>query len=226
MSFGVFHKVTVRIFVGLISFHGMFCPGCGSEKDVAEATYCENCVSEKTTRDLIICYFNRGYPYAAIVGLLAANGVQMCVRTLKRRLRSLGLKRKGSVVDEDHLKHVIGEEMQDAGRLSGYRSVWHALRLRHGIHISRHLVARLMKEIDPIGVQERKARRLHRRQYRSEGANACWHIDGRFYLFHLVPVGPLCISSFEFLFLIFFFGGRGWGWGGSSFNKLWRARSH
>ena len=101
VSFGVFHKVTVYV-VPLISFHGMFCPGCGSEKDVAEATYCENCVSEKTTRDLIICYFNRGYPYAAIVGLLAANGVQMCVRTLKRRLRSLGLKRKGSVVDEDH----------------------------------------------------------------------------------------------------------------------------
>ena len=104
------------------------------------------------------------------------------LRTLKRHLKSLGLKRKGSVIDEDHLKRVIGEEIGGAGRLSGYRSIWHALRLRHGIHISRHLVARLMKEIEPVGVQERKARQLHRRVYRSEGANACWHIDGRFCL--------------------------------------------
>ncbi len=55
-------------------------------------------------------------------------------------------------------------------RLSGYRSIWHALRLRHGIHVSCHMVAKIMKEIDLDGVDERKARRLHH--------NACWHIDG------------------------------------------------
>ena len=69
--------------------------------------------------------------------------------------------------------------MQGAGSLSGYRSIWHALRLRHGIHVSRHVVATLMREIDPLGVEERKKRRLHRRVYKSEGPNACWHLDGR-----------------------------------------------
>ena len=102
----------------------------------------------------------------------------MSVRTLKRRLRSLGLRRKGQLVEEQHLRNVISEEIQGAGRLSGYRSIWHALRLRHGIHVSRHVVAKIMKEIDPDGVDERKARRLHRRVYKSKGANACWHIDG------------------------------------------------
>ncbi|XP_046847353.1 G2/M phase-specific E3 ubiquitin-protein ligase-like [Xenia sp. Carnegie-2017] len=34
-----------------------------------------------------------------------------------------------------------------------------------------------MKEIDPDGVETRKARRLHRRVYKSLGANACWHLD-------------------------------------------------
>ena len=87
----------------------------------------------------------------------------MSVRTLKRRLRSLGLKRKGQIVDERHLKDVIRDEIEGAGQLSGYRSVWHALRLRHGIHVSRHVVARIIKEIDPGGVEARKARRLHRR---------------------------------------------------------------
>ena len=102
----------------------------------------------------------------------------MCVRTLKRRLRSLGLKRKGQVVEEEHLRNVISVEIQGAGRLSGYRSIWHALRLRHGLHVSRHVVARIIKELDPDGVKARKARRLHRRLYRSQGANACWHVDG------------------------------------------------
>ena len=156
----------------------MSCAGCGNETGIETDTYCENCRSEREITDLITTYFNRGSPYGAIVGLLRAAGVQMCVRTLKRRLRSLGLKRKGQVVEEEHLRNVISVEIQGAGRLSGYRSIWHALRLRHGLHVSRHVVARIIKELDPDGVKARKARRLHRRLYRSQGANACWHVDG------------------------------------------------
>ena len=87
--------------------------------------------------------------------LLAEKGEQMSMRTLKRCSRSLGLNRKGNQFDDDHLRHVIQEEMLDAGGLAGYWSIWHALRLRHGIHISSHHVPRIMKEIDPIGVEER-----------------------------------------------------------------------
>ena len=55
----------------------------------------------------------------------------MCVRTLKRRLRSLGLKRKGNaeVIGDSELRTIICEEMRGPGSLSGYRSIWHALRL-------------------------------------------------------------------------------------------------
>ena len=162
-----------------IKYSCMNCPGCGNTSSDNESdTYCENCLSEQNITNLISDYFNRGYPYGAIAGLLRTAGVQMSVRTLKRRLRSLGLRRKGQLVDEQHLRNVISEEIQGAGKLSGYRSVWHALRLRHGIHVSRHVVAKMMKEIDPDGVETRKARRLHRRVYRSIGANACWHLDG------------------------------------------------
>ena len=38
----------------------------------------------------------------------------------------------------------------------GYRNIWHALRLRYGIHVSRYNVSRLMTEIDLLGVEERK----------------------------------------------------------------------
>ena len=97
---------------------------------------------------------------------------------MKRKLKDLGLSRKRNLVDEEAVKRLIEEEIQGAGRLTGYRSIWHALRLRHQVHVPRNLVARLLKQIDPDGVEERKSRRLTRRRYSSLGPNFCWHIDG------------------------------------------------
>ena len=66
-------------------------------------------------------YFHRGYPYQAIVDLLEKlHGVRMHVRTLNRRLKAL-------------LRDSIKQEMQGAGSLAGFRSVWHSLRLRYQI---------------------------------------------------------------------------------------------
>lgn len=157
----------------------MFCIFCGVEGVINGI--CDECSSEKNVEDLITHYFHYGYPYDAIVGLLKKRGVDMCVRTLKRRLMSLGLRRKGNamVIDNETIRTAIIREMEGAGKLSGYRSIWHALRIRHHLHVPRSLVAEMMKEIDPIGVEERRARRLKRRTFNSRGANATWHMDGR-----------------------------------------------
>ena len=112
----------------------MYCPGCGCRYDNHEQIYCDRCSSAHEVNDFLRLCFDRGYPYNATICLLAEKGEQMSMRTLKRRFKSLGLKRKGNQFDDDHLRHVIQEEMQDAGRLAGNRSIWHALRLRHGIH--------------------------------------------------------------------------------------------
>lgn len=130
----------------------MFCSFCGIGE--VQESICDKCVAEKDIDEVITHYFHRGYPYDAIVGLLEKReGLQMCVRTLKRRLRSLGLKRKGNaeVMDDSEIRTIIREEMRGPGSLSGYRSIWHALRLRHHIHVPRKLVAKIMKEIDPVG---------------------------------------------------------------------------
>ncbi|CAH3037423.1 unnamed protein product [Pocillopora meandrina] len=156
----------------------MFCSHCGIGD--AQESICDNCVAEKDVNEVIKRYFHRGYPYDAIVGLLKKReGLQMCVRTLKRRLRCLGLKRKGNarIMDDSEIRNVIREEMEGPGSLSGYRSIWHALRLRHHVHVPRNLVAKIMKEIDPDGVEERRSRRLKRRTFSSKGANASWHFD-------------------------------------------------
>ena len=169
----------------------MFCSNCGTRFHL-EAYYCHSCGKNlqderaglygenDNVTDIIADYFHRGYPYAIIVELLNKQGIVMHLWTLKRKLKDMGLSRRGSHVDEGMLRYVIVEEMQGAGRLSGYRSIWHALRLRHHIHVPRNLVARLVKEIDPDGVEERKSRRLSRRRYLSLGPNFCWHIDGTY----------------------------------------------
>lgn len=158
----------------------MYCSLCGVN-EVPESI-CNKCLAEQDVEKIIKHYFHRGYPYEAIVGLLKKKeGLHMCVRTLKRRLKSLGLKRKGNArtIDDAMVRTAILEEMKGPGSLSGYRSIWHALRLRHHIHIPRKMVAEIMKEVDPVGVEERRSRRLKRRTFTSIGANASWHIDGK-----------------------------------------------
>ena len=84
---------------------------------------------------------------------------------------------------DSEIRTIIREEMRGPGSLSGYRGIWHAFRLRHHINVPPKLVAKIMKKIDPVGVEER-SRRLKRRTFRSKGANASWHIDGICFSLH------------------------------------------
>ena len=147
----------------------MFCSHCGIGD--AQESICDNCVAEKDVNEVIKRYFHRGYPYDTIETRRTSN---VCAK------RCLGLKRKGNanIMDDSAIKNVIREEMEGPGSLSGYRSIWHALGLRHHVHVPRNLVAKIMKEIDPDGVEERRSRRSKRRTFSSKGANASWHFDG------------------------------------------------
>ena len=68
--------------------------------------------------------------------------------------------------------------MENAGEQSGYRTIWHALRLVHKVHVPRDFVARLLKELDPQASIARRSRKLQRRKYLSPGPNHCWRVDG------------------------------------------------
>ena len=133
-------------------------------------------------RELIEYYFNRGLTYRHIVLMLGKyHHIDMNERTLKRRIKDYGLRRRDAV-DADAVERVKDLIMLEISTgpdsLSGYRTMWHVLRLRHNIHVPRRLVESLMREVDPRGVERRKHRSLHRRMYVSPGANFCWHVDG------------------------------------------------
>ena len=84
--------------------------------------------------DLITEMFHRGYPYDVIDSLLEKQGHEMHLRTLKRKLSDLRLRRKGKF-EESEIELLIRREVEGAGRLAGYRNIWHALCLRHHVHV-------------------------------------------------------------------------------------------
>ena len=94
----------------------MFCSS-SRQNCPLEAKHCHNCgdrlqqnVSEReaSVDELIEGYFLRGYPYQAIVGLMEKqDGVRMHLRTLKRKLKDLSLKKKTANHDEDIVRELI-----------------------------------------------------------------------------------------------------------------------
>lgn len=137
-------------------------------------------------KEVITYYFNCGYTYDSIIEFLEKHhGISISLRTPKRRLKDYNLKRKNVTVDEANIWNLVRLEMANAGEQSGYRSIWHSLRLIHKVHPPRAMVARILHELDPASSHARRARRLTRRKYLSPGPNHCCHVDGKLKLFLL-----------------------------------------
>ena len=155
---------------------------------VQELSIKETWILKTTSQiNIIESYFNGGYQYTELVGLLEKyHGVTITLSTLKRKLREYSLRRRGNNYDEVTVRELITRGRNDAGRLGGYRYMWYALRLRHHINIPRQVAATIMKEIDPDSVRERRARRLTRRYFKFFGPNFTWHIDGKRYILELI----------------------------------------
>jgi len=128
--------------------------------------------------EIIRYYFFRGFSYEEIrMFLQRKHAIEISISTLKRRIKSYGLRRKQVDYDIAQVREAIVSIGNGHGSLLGYRSVWHALRLR-GIQVPRLVVQELLREIDPEGTEQRKAHRLKRREYRNPGPNYAWHCDG------------------------------------------------
>ena len=171
----------------------MFCENCGFQLTERNEIFCFECganlvpqnLTEKelencngNQRVIIEKYFRDGFEYYAIVELLhRRHGINISLRTLKRRLQQYGLN-KGQNVNDEALREVISREIQGIPSRLGYRGMCDYLRCTYGIRAPRHTVMRILKELDPDATERRKSRRLNRRQYHSGGPNDTWHVDG------------------------------------------------
>ena len=105
------------------------------------------------------------------------HGIHISLSTLKRRLRDYELKRRNSaVLNQNEVRKIIRKELDGPSCMSGYRAMWHTLRLKYGLCIPR--MQSLLKQLDPVGTEERRKNRVMRRNYSSNGPNECWHVDG------------------------------------------------
>lgn len=129
--------------------------------------------------DLIRAYFEQGYTNQEICNFLAlCHGFFISVRTVKRTLKYLHLRRTTQI---DHLPNIIQtvvEEVEEVGSCLGYRSLCKLLKFKYKLKVSRNLVRQILKAVDPDGVTRRKRRKLQRRRYINPGPNYTWHIDG------------------------------------------------
>ncbi|CAB4041048.1 RNA-directed DNA polymerase from mobile element jockey, partial [Paramuricea clavata] len=128
--------------------------------------------------NLIKEYFSKGFEYKEIIEFLTKNhSINMSIATLKRRIKVYGLQRKNADYDIDVITEKIRTILDGPGCIAGYRHVWHTLKLQ-GISVPRSVVQHLIKQLDPEGVEQRKAHKLRRRMYHNRGPNDVWHCDG------------------------------------------------
>ena len=171
-----------------------FCPSCGSGR---RSILVSNPHDHKDAEELIKYYFNNGTQYKMIVLLLKEyHNIPVSIRTLKRWLKRLGLKRRGNPRPGIAVRRIIESEIKITNGIKGYRSIWHKLKI-NGIQVNRDDVMNIIKDINPEQSRNRRTRKLERRIYTSPGPNAVWHADG---YDKLKPYGFLihgCIDGFS-----------------------------
>lgn len=146
--------------------------------------------------EYIKLYFRLSFSNKEILAILAHNNqIVISVRTLKRICRRLGLFRRKNQSDLDEVLAFVQHEIMTNGQMQGYR--WLHLRaVQRGFVVSQDTIRRIIKLVDPQGVELRRARRLRRRQYSCRGPNALWHMDG----YKLKPYGIAingCIDGYS-----------------------------
>ncbi len=131
------------------------------------------------TGDIIAGYFNLGFTYAEILGLLVVyHDTTISFRTLHRILRSLRLRRHSRIRDWNIVVGAVENELAGSGCNLGYRGMASRLRLVHGLSVPREYVRLILAQLDSDGVRMRQQRRLRRRQYSAKGPCYIYHIDG------------------------------------------------
>ena len=76
--------------------------------------------------DFIEYYFKRGFRYDSIL-VDVHHKIKMSLRTLKRRLKELGLNKSHAAASAAVIKQIIEREIEGPSMLRGYRSMWNKL---------------------------------------------------------------------------------------------------
>ena len=142
--------------------------------------YCPaNQEQELGRNEAIVNYFRLGYTAPEIMAFLVTlHGVRLSLRQLRRILRSHGCRRRENPTDMDDVVQAIEEKLRESGRILGYRAMHQRLTNERNLVFTRDIVRRVLKILDPEGVEARSRHKLRKRKYHTKGPNYLWHIDG------------------------------------------------
>ncbi|KAF3850673.1 hypothetical protein F7725_012445 [Dissostichus mawsoni] len=99
-------------------------------------------------------------------------------------------------MDVIQLAFGIGK-LRGPGQMFGYRTMWLTLKHKHGLHVKRETVMRMLRELNPLGTLSRTRSRFVRRTYHSMGPNYVWHVD-RYDKLKMFGIGISgCINGFS-----------------------------
>ena len=87
----------------------------------------------------------------------------MSLRTLKRRLKELGLNKSHAAASAAVIKQIREKEIESPSMLHGYRRMWNKLRTIYNIIAPRDSVMEILREADPLHSNERRFQSLERR---------------------------------------------------------------
>jgi len=106
-------------------------------------------------KDFLRSYWFIGYKYASIVMFLSLyHGVQITCGQLKYLVNvKYNLRRRTRESAMHEIRRAVRYELNGPGCLMGYRSMTRCLRTRYNLKDSCDTVMRLLKEIDPVGVE-------------------------------------------------------------------------
>uniref|UniRef100_A0A7M5X0C0 Integrase core domain-containing protein n=1 Tax=Clytia hemisphaerica TaxID=252671 RepID=A0A7M5X0C0_9CNID len=76
------------------------------------------------------------------------------------------------------LRNIILNELQTSNSKVGYRQMTEFINLRYNVLVAKEKVRRLLRILDPEGVQDRSRNVIRRRIYETMGPNDVCHIDG------------------------------------------------
>lgn len=109
--------------------------------------------------------------------LLLCHSVHLILCQLKRILRSQGLQQRKIQSRTYRVVNAVNQELQSSGSCIGYWKMHQYILTDHRIVIDWDTVWRIVKNLDPDGVDSRLRKRFGRRRYMVAGPNCIWHID-------------------------------------------------
>ena len=103
------------------------------------------------------------------------------IPTLDRRLRHFDISYINKATTEDEIRTAVEKELEGPGKLLGYRAMNHKLRTEHHVCAPRNLVAEIVWDMDPEGVELRSVKKrenIPKKPFLSDGPNWTFSLDG------------------------------------------------